>query len=107
MHFVTPELLLAPLSWVYGASIIILTLAGSLSLLNSILYLARRKRITRSRLDRKRRAWPRVTVQLPMYNERFMIDRLLKAVTAMDYPLDRLQIQVLDDSTDDTTVLAR
>ncbi|MGH2592647.1 MAG: glycosyltransferase [Anaerolineae bacterium] len=48
-------------------------------------------------------AWPRVTVQLPIYNERETIERLLDAVAAFDYPRDRLQIQVLDDSTDDTT----
>ena len=49
------------------------------------------------------RPLPRITVQLPLYNERFVAKRLLKAVAAIDYPKDRLQIQVLDDSTDDTT----
>lgn len=46
---------------------------------------------------------PTVTVQLPIYNERFVAERLLEAVFALDYPRDRLQVQVLDDSTDDTT----
>jgi cellulose synthase/poly-beta-1,6-N-acetylglucosamine synthase-like glycosyltransferase len=46
---------------------------------------------------------PRVTVQLPVYNERYVVDRLLAAVGALDYPRDRLEVQVLDDSTDDTT----
>ena len=45
---------------------------------------------------------PRVTIQLPLYNERFVVERLLESVTKIDYPMDRLQIQVLDDSTDDT-----
>jgi glycosyltransferase involved in cell wall biosynthesis len=45
---------------------------------------------------------PRVTVQLPLYNERYVARRLLEAVTALDYPRDLLHIQVLDDSTDDT-----
>jgi cellulose synthase/poly-beta-1,6-N-acetylglucosamine synthase-like glycosyltransferase len=45
---------------------------------------------------------PKVTVQLPLFNEALMVDRLLHAVTALDYPRDRLQIQVLDDSTDET-----
>jgi len=49
---------------------------------------------------------PRVTIQLPIYNERYVVERLLEAVTAIEYPKDRLQIQVLDDSTDDTTSLA-
>jgi cellulose synthase/poly-beta-1,6-N-acetylglucosamine synthase-like glycosyltransferase len=47
--------------------------------------------------------WPVVTVQLPIYNERYVARRLLEAVAALDYPPDRLEIQVLDDSTDDTT----
>lgn len=46
---------------------------------------------------------PAVTVQLPLYNERYVATRLLEAVSAFDYPRDRLEIQVLDDSTDDTT----
>jgi cellulose synthase/poly-beta-1,6-N-acetylglucosamine synthase-like glycosyltransferase len=45
---------------------------------------------------------PRVTVQLPIYNERYVIVRLMKAVSALDYPRDRLEIQLLDDSTDDS-----
>ena len=50
---------------------------------------------------------PRVVVQLPVYNERNVIDRLIEAAAGMDWPQDRLEIQVLDDSTDDTTELAR
>jgi cellulose synthase/poly-beta-1,6-N-acetylglucosamine synthase-like glycosyltransferase len=45
---------------------------------------------------------PAVTVQLPLYNERYVAPRLLEAVDALDYPRDQLEIQVLDDSTDDT-----
>ncbi len=45
---------------------------------------------------------PRVCVQLPIYNERHVAARLIRAVAALDYPHDRLQIQVLDDSTDET-----
>jgi len=49
--------------------------------------------------------WPTVTVQLPIYNERYVARRLLEAVGALDYPADRLEIQVLDDSTDETTAI--
>ncbi|MBI3732901.1 MAG: glycosyltransferase [Chloroflexi bacterium] len=49
--------------------------------------------------------WPIVTVQLPVYNERYVVERLLDAVGALDYPADRLQIQVLDDSTDETCAI--
>ena len=48
-----------------------------------------------------------VTVQLPVYNERFVVDRLIDAVCALDYPRDRLEVQLLDDSTDVTAELAR
>ena len=50
---------------------------------------------------------PLVTVQLPVFNERHVVKRLLKAVSKMDYPKDKLHIQFLDDSTDDTTEIAR
>lgn len=46
---------------------------------------------------------PYVTVQLPIYNERHVVRRLIDAVAAFDWPADRLQIQILDDSTDDTS----
>jgi len=49
---------------------------------------------------------PRITVQLPIYNEQFVIDRLLEAICAMQYPKDKLEIQVLDDSTDETKEVA-
>ncbi len=49
---------------------------------------------------------PRITVQLPLFNELYVVDRLLKAVTAIDYPHDKLEIQVLDDSTDETVKVA-
>jgi cellulose synthase/poly-beta-1,6-N-acetylglucosamine synthase-like glycosyltransferase len=47
-------------------------------------------------------ACPIVTVQLPVYNERHVVARLINAVAGLDWPAERLQIQVLDDSTDDT-----
>ncbi|MFH1050134.1 MAG: glycosyltransferase [bacterium] len=49
---------------------------------------------------------PNVTVQLPMYNEMYVIERLLAAVCNFDYPKDKLEIQVLDDSTDETVNIA-
>lgn len=53
-------------------------------------------------------AAPRVTVQLPLYNERYVATRLVLATARLDHPRDRLHVQVLDDSTDDTTArLAR
>lgn len=51
-------------------------------------------------------AWPRVLVQLPLYNEQNVVERIIDATAALDYPPDRLHIQVLDDSTDATVALA-
>ena len=49
---------------------------------------------------------PNVTIQLPIFNEQFVIDRLVEAVCAIEYPREKLEIQVLDDSTDETTEVA-
>ena len=66
---------------------------------------------------RRRGAWPRpavpfqtlprVTIQLPMFNERRVAQRVIEAACAMNYPRDLLQVQVLDDSTDDSAAIAR
>src|ERR1700676_5147163 len=49
---------------------------------------------------------PVVTIQLPLYNEMYVADRLIETVCGIDYPRDRLEIQVLDDSTDETRSIA-
>src|SRR6187549_596966 len=54
----------------------------------------------------KLEAWPAVTIQLPIYNEMYVADRLIDAVCQIDYPRQLLEIQVLDDSTDETTIVA-
>ncbi|MEW6732189.1 MAG: cellulose synthase family protein, partial [Acidobacteriota bacterium] len=50
---------------------------------------------------------PHITVQLPFFNEMYVAERLIAAITALDYPRDRLEIQVLDDSTDETVEIAK
>jgi cellulose synthase/poly-beta-1,6-N-acetylglucosamine synthase-like glycosyltransferase len=50
---------------------------------------------------------PRVTVQLPIFNEQYVVERLLDAVCRLDYPKEKLDIQLLDDSTDETVEVAR
>src|ERR1700704_6581197 len=49
---------------------------------------------------------PVVTTQLPLYNEMYVADRLIEAVCQIEYPRERLEIQVLDDSTDETRTIA-
>lgn len=53
------------------------------------------------------RVSPRVTIQLPLYNEMYVVDRLISSMMEIRYPKDRLEIQVLDDSTDETTAIAQ
>jgi cellulose synthase/poly-beta-1,6-N-acetylglucosamine synthase-like glycosyltransferase len=49
---------------------------------------------------------PTVTIQLPLYNEMYVVDRLIESVCRIDYPRELLEIQVLDDSTDETSEIA-
>ncbi|MCD6166898.1 glycosyl transferase family 2 [candidate division KSB1 bacterium] len=51
--------------------------------------------------------FPKVTVQLPVYNEYYVVERLIHSVCQLDYPRDRLEIQVLDDSTDETLEVSK
>lgn len=50
---------------------------------------------------------PRVTIQLPIFNEMYVVERLVEAVCRIDYPRELLEVQVLDDSTDETCAIAR
>jgi len=81
-----------------------------LSLLGILIYsiyqfnlarLYRSKRV-RSRVTPEVSEWPKVTIQLPIYNEKYVVKRLLECIAEFDYPQDKLQIQILDDSDDDT-----
>jgi len=95
---------LSALAIVYGLTAVLLATYGFNSLIMVLLYLRHRHDhqppppLTNA---------PPVTVQLPVYNERYVVERLIDAVAHLDYPQDRLQIQVLDDSTDETTALAQ
>ncbi len=71
-----------------------------------LVYLYYRHQKNKPQLQSNFSDWPRVTVQLPMYNERIVARRIIESACRMDYPRDRLQVQVLDDSTDDTTAIA-
>src|SRR3954453_9441923 len=68
-------------------------------------YFKHKKNITREPAKRFD-PLPPVTIQLPLYNERYVVERLIEETVKMDYPKELLQIQVLDDSTDDTAPFA-
>ena len=52
------------------------------------------------------KSWPAVLVQLPVYNEKYVLKRLIKSIVQLDYPAEKLSVQILDDSTDNTSKLA-
>ncbi|MGI9534239.1 MAG: cellulose synthase family protein [Thermodesulfobacteriota bacterium] len=52
-------------------------------------------------------SYPKVTIQLPIFNEMYVVERLISAVCKIDYPKELLEIQVLDDSTDETSEIAK
>lgn len=55
----------------------------------------------------KRIDYPLVTVQIPIFNEKYVAERVIRAAAAIDYPREKLEIQVLDDSTDETLLISR
>jgi cellulose synthase/poly-beta-1,6-N-acetylglucosamine synthase-like glycosyltransferase len=98
----TLRLLISLLGVFYFIITTALALYGFHNLITTIIYLTMKPSKKRKSEIELLEEWPCVTVQLPIFNEKYTVERLLRAVTRLDYPTDRLQIQVLDDSTDDT-----
>lgn len=102
-----PSLLILIIGWIYAGVVLWLSLYSTNMLILTALYWlnAIRRSLTPSKPLGTITEWPHVLVQLPLYNECQVAPRLIKAVAQLDYPLDRLHIQVLDDSTDFTRKL--
>ena len=100
------ELLTTILQVLYVASTVGLAIVGFNSLLLSLLYLRKRKAEPPTPPTPDEADLPPVLVQLPIFNERHVVERLIETVARLDYPRDRLTVQVLDDSTDDTVAIA-
>lgn len=91
------------LEWLYVACLLLLAVYGVNSFLLTLIYWLKPRAENPTPANRPSSfTWPIVTVQLPIFNERYVVERLLNAVCCLDYPRERLQIQVLDDSTDET-----
>lgn len=84
----------------YIGSLTILFTFGSHGLIMVYYYLKHKNK--RDDFSGVLKEYPLVTLQLPIYNEMYVIERLIKAACEIDYPIDKLEIQVLDDSTDET-----
>ncbi len=95
-------MLVSALKAVYLIAALLLGIYGLQALVLSILYwLHRRESVALPAVS----SWPAVTVQLPIYNEMYVAERILRAVARLRYPREKLHIQVLDDSTDETSRL--
>jgi cellulose synthase/poly-beta-1,6-N-acetylglucosamine synthase-like glycosyltransferase len=101
------EIISGLLGVLYLLIIFLLAVYGFHNLMNTILYLNTRTSTKKKRKIQPITRYPKVTIQLPIFNEKYTIERLLHAVTQLDYPAECLQIQVLDDSTDDTASLSK
>ena len=95
------------LAWLYIAVALLLALFGLNQFLILALYFRHRDKVPPSPPHPREEEWPPVTVQLPVYNEASVIERAIDALARLDYPRDRLEIQILDDSDDETTRIAR
>ncbi|HYO89498.1 MAG TPA: glycosyltransferase family 2 protein [Candidatus Limnocylindrales bacterium] len=93
-------MLLDVLTLIYVGCAILLALYALGALVLLITFFRHRNKSPEAR---KLTEFPAAAVQLPIYNEVYVVERLIKAVTAIDYPRERLFVQVLDDSTDETT----
>ena len=88
---------------IYGLCLLLVFFYSVLQLSLAIAYVRNKKKKT---IEQKPvydpATTPKVTIQLPMFNELYVAERIIETVAAFEYPADKLQIQVLDDSTDET-----
>jgi len=97
-HFVSKIIIIS-----YFACLVLVFFYSVLQLLLAIAYVKNKKSKTKKESPvYDPNNTPKVTVQLPMFNELYVAERIIETVAAFDYPADKLQIQVLDDSTDET-----
>lgn len=92
--------------YIFFLSFILLYSIAELGLLFNFLFRLRKFRSLNPEPPIKEEDLPKVTIQLPVYNEVYVVERLIDAVARLDYPLHLLEIQVLDDSTDESAELA-
>lgn len=99
------EVLIISAIGLYIFSLLWITLFSFGQLHLAVIYLQKRRQVAKVLTPPE--VWPKVTVQLPLYNERYVVKRLLEAVCKLQYPPGRLTIQILDDSSDDTSEIIR
>lgn len=93
----------------YALSAVIITLytLGEFNLIYYFLTSDKKKRFHPVRPEYNREDLPMVTVQIPMYNERYVAEAVIDSCAQLDYPVDKLEVQVVDDSTDETVEIVK
>jgi cellulose synthase/poly-beta-1,6-N-acetylglucosamine synthase-like glycosyltransferase len=97
----------AYLMWIYFGILGLLSIYGVYRYRMVYLFLRYRKHAPRPKSSFAPNRLPRVTVQLPLFNEMYVAERIIDAAVKLDYPRELLEIQVLDDSTDETKEIAQ
>ena len=90
---------------IYGCFLSFILLYSIVQLSLTVIY-KRNSKQSSSNQEPATEEWPSVTVQLPVYNELYVIERLIDSVAALEYPADKLEIQVLDDGNDESVEVA-
>jgi cellulose synthase/poly-beta-1,6-N-acetylglucosamine synthase-like glycosyltransferase len=93
------------IGFLHALCVLSLSIYGIQAILLTLLYLRHRGDVLVG-CEPDEQDWPLVAIQLPIYNELHVVERLIDAAAALDYPAGKLEVQVLDDSIDDTTRLA-
>ncbi|MGB0402555.1 MAG: cellulose synthase family protein [Salibacteraceae bacterium] len=91
------------LIFIYGFLLLFVLMYSSVQFTLAITYIKNRKKKNKEYPSHLK--FPHVTVQLPIYNEKYVAARLIQKVAELDYPLSKFEIQVLDDSSDDTVTI--
>ena len=93
--------------YTYIASIFIISLYCSTQLVHLFYYLKNKSKSFENDLNNDEKHLPFITIQLPIFNEKYVIETLVESITKLDYPKDKFEIHILDDSTDETTTIAQ
>ena len=96
------QYLLIGIKLIYSISVVGMAIYGLYNLVMVGFYFHGKRKTAEIKKLKPPEEWPSVTIQLPIFNEKNVIDRLLRHITSLDYPPEKLQVQVLDDSTDNT-----
>jgi cellulose synthase/poly-beta-1,6-N-acetylglucosamine synthase-like glycosyltransferase len=111
MEDLSPLYRLDAIDWtvliLYGACLGILIVYNCVRLAECFPFWTQRHLAPKARATFREENLPFVTIQVPIFNEMYVIERLVKAIMAIDYPRDRFEIQLLDDSTDDTVEVCK